>query len=223
MINAKYVEMFRDPEQVRAFTRRVLDEGCVQLADFFDQPTFDALLAYGSLGHDPGTIKWQDGTPAMNVARSPEVMGILDSIHRARCEIERTAYVPLDPKQTAVGLPRKVADDRSAAESKFHFDDSFINSVFALKLPTDSREGNLLIYPNLRRRARPRGAATLIARVLRHSPLLRKIFRPKEINYRAGALHVFFGDLTLHGVPPTTRGERLVLAINATRNLNRQA
>lgn len=222
MITRKYIELFQNEVEVRKLTERILKEGCVALPDFFDQETFDTLLEYARLlGFEDKSIKWRAGTPAMNVAQSKEVMQVLDAIHKARCEIERKPYTPLQPKQTAVGYPQKNASDQaSAVESPFHFDASYINTVFALIMPTDTREGGLLFYPNLRSRIKPRILATVVARLLRHFDFLRTIVTPKEISYQVGALHVFFGDVTLHGVPPTTHGERLVLAINATQNLN---
>ena len=217
MIYEEYVSLFRNEQEVEKLTRRILKDGCVSLPNFFDQQTSDRLMQYSrSLSdQDKMQITWQEGTPAMDVARSDEFMRVFDSIHKARCKIENISYAPLKPSQQAVSLPIKTV--HTPGSTPFHFDDSYVNAVFAMKMPSKSREGNLLIYKNLRRRVRPMLLSKIVARLLRHIALLRLVIRPKEIVYREGALHIFFGDLTLHGVPDLTDGERATFTLNAHR------
>ncbi len=74
-----------------------------------------------------------------------------------------------------------------------------------------------MVYPNLRARVRPLLLSKIVARLLRHFGFLRAIVRPKEISYCERGLHLFFGDLTLHGVPALSDGERVTFTINASR------
>jgi hypothetical protein len=218
MINSRYLALIEDPAETTALARKILKEGGIALPDFFDQETTDRLMTYSrSLRPDNRyTITWSSGTPAMEVARSPEFMRFFDAIHKARCEILGETYRPLDPAWQAVSLPVKTPES-GRAQTPFHFDDSFINAVFAMKMPTISREGNLMVYPNLRLRLKPLILSRVIARVLRHVSFARMIFRPREVIYVQDGLHVFFGDLTFHGVPALTQGERITMTVNASR------
>jgi hypothetical protein len=217
MINEEYVALFRNEQEVENLTRRILKEGCVSLPNFFDQQTVDRVMQYARSLSDQEKIRitWQTGTPAMDIARSDEFMRVFDSIHKARCKIDNISYTSLKPGQQAVSLPIKTV--HTPGSTPFHFDDSYVNAVFAMKMPPNNHEGNLLIYKNLRRRIKPLLLSKIVARLLRHSALLRLIIKPKEIAYREGALHIFFGDLTLHGVPDLTDGERVTFTLNAHR------
>jgi hypothetical protein len=218
LINRRYLALIENRAETQALARKILEEGGVALPDFFDQETTDRLMAYSrSLRPDNRySITWLSGTPAMDVARSSEFMRFFDAIHQARCGILGEAYCPLDPSWQAVSLPVKTPES-GRDQTPFHFDDSFINAVFAMKMPTISSEGNLMVYPNLRLRVKPLTLSRIIARALRHVSLARMFFRPREVSYVQGGLHVFFGDLTLHGVPALTHGERITLTINASR------
>ena len=220
MINTHYTTLFQNEDEVRRLTRRILEEGCVSLPDFLDRETFDRLLHYSQSLEDKdrrasSSITWHEGTPAMNLARSEEFMCVFDAIHRARCEFEGQSYGPLQPARQCISLQKNTAAVRSES-TWFHFDDSYVNAVLVFRMPTNSREGNLLIYRKLRS-IKPRVLSKIVARLLRHMSFLRIIFRPQEINYQEGGLHIFFGDLSFHCVPRTSHGERLTLTVNASR------
>jgi len=218
MINSKYLSLIDDPLEIKHLAQRILHDGGIALPDFFDKTTGEHLMSY-SRSLTPENrygITWNGGTPAMQIARSPEFLRFFDAIHKARCDILHEPYRRLDATWQAVSLPVKTSDSPHD-QTPFHFDDSFINAVFAMKMPPIAREGNLMVYPNLRLRIKPLFFSRVVARLLRHSPLLRKIFRPREIQYVEGGLHLFFGDLTLHGVPALSRGERLTMTVNASR------
>jgi hypothetical protein len=55
----------------------------------------------------------------------------------------------------------------------------------------------------------------VLSRLLRHSAWLRKKFGYQIVPYKVGALNLFFGDLSFHGVEPLYKGERLVITINS--------
>jgi len=217
MINPRYLELFSREDSASQIAEQILREGCVVLPEFFERSTADELLKYSrSLrGDSRFSITRTSNTPAMNVARSPEFMLVFDAVHKARCKILGTSYRPLDPTQQAVSLPLASAN-AVETPAPFHFDASFVNAVFAMQMPPGGY-GNLLVYNNLRRRIRPLILSQVVARMLRHSSILRKVFPPREVNYKEGALHLFFGDLTLHGVPTFPQGERVTFTINASR------
>ena len=221
MITQRYVELFQNDAEVKKLTMTIFKEGGIALPDFFDRATVDGLMEYSrslSTKNPKGEV-FSDAhklTPITNIARSPEFMRVFDAIHRARCDIQHTQYKPLDPAYLGVSLSIKTPES-PRDRTPFHFDDSYVNAVFALKMPTISREGNLMIYPNLRSRVRPLLLSRIVARLLRHLPPLRAIVPPKEITYYERGLHVFFGDLTHHGVPALSRGERVTITFNASR------
>ena len=107
--------------------------------------------------------------------------------------------------------------EKAGGPNPFHFDDSYINAVYALKMPSDKREGHLLLYNNFRNRIKPLFFSRVAARLIRHSAVLRSIFKPKVVTYQERALHIVFGDLSLHGVPAISGGERLSFTLNAHR------
>ncbi len=166
-----------------------MDNGAVCLPGFFDQNAYDRLLNYSKSLTEENRyrITFREGTP----------------------------YEPLDPGHQAVSLPRK--DSSYCYTTPFHFDDSYVNAVFAMIMPTDHREGYLLLYRNLRNRAKPLLVSRIAARLLRHSDPLRALIRPKGVVYQERTLHVFFGDLSLHGAPNISGGERLTFTLNAHR------
>jgi len=216
MMNEKYIESFKDPEFVNVILDNMLTKGYAELSEFVDQETIDNLISYSdSLGFNDPAIKRKAGTPAMDIARSDEFMAMFNSICKARFHSENSEYVNLNPLQQAVGFPRKSSKDQSA--TPFHFDDSYINVLLALKISTKEDEGNLLVYPNFRQRIKPLIVSKIFARLIRHIPLVRMIFKPKIVRYKEGSLYLFFGDITLHGVTKITTGERHVMVVNASR------
>jgi hypothetical protein len=218
MISERYKALFANEDEVKKLTQQILRDGFAVLPEFFDDRTNDTLIAYSrSLqGNDRYKIARVTGTPAMNVARSPEFIRIFDSIHKARCELQNVPYKPLDPTQQAVSLPIAIGGV-NADSVPFHFDHSFVNAVYAMQMPPNSGDGNLLIYNNFRGRVRPHVLSRIVARLIRHSRLLQTIFPPREVSYRERGLHLFFGDITLHAVKPFQTGERMSFTINASR------
>jgi hypothetical protein len=217
VLNDKYATLFQDDDYAGYVASRILSDGYVELPDFFDDETFQVLLTFGKgLGFDDKGVNRRQGTDAMNVARSAAVMDVINAVYKALCRIDGKPYKSLSPEQQVVGFPVRRASDGNTSENPFHFDASHINGVLGLSISTDAREGNLQIYPNLRRRIKPRILATVCARLLRHYPLLRRVFKPKEVVYRERAMYFFLGDVTFHGVTSITQGERLVMVFNSS-------
>ena len=217
MIKEPYKTRYQNKDEFRKLTRDILDNGAICLPDFFDNETVQRLLDYSKSLTEANRYKitFLSGTPAMDIARSEEVLKFFDGIHEARCNMEGIPYRPLDPAKQAVSLPKK--DSTNSYKTPFHFDNSYVNAVFAMTMPTDHSEGHLLLYRNFRNRVKPLFLSRVCARLLRHSKLLRAIIKPKQIVYQERALHVFFGDLSLHGVSDISGGERLTLTLNAHR------
>lgn len=217
MISELYKSRYQNKDEFSNLVRDVFDNGAICLPNFFDDETYQRLLDYSKslTDADRYSITFLSGTTAMDIARSEEVLNFFDGIHEARCKMEGITYQPLDPAKQAVALA--VKDRFNSRKTPFHFDSSYVNAVFAMKMPPNHSEGHLLLYRNLRNRVKPLFLSRLFARLLRHSKLLRVIFKPKEIVYQERALHVFFGDLSLHGVPDISGGERLTYTLNAHR------
>src|SRR6266481_570145 len=155
MINEPYRTRFQSKDEYRKLADDILRKGAVCLPSFFDQETYDRVLDYSQslTNENRYDITFRAGTPAMDIAQSDEFMEFFDGIHEARCHIQNTPYVPLKKTQQAVSLPTK--DGSNSVPTPFHFDDSYVNAVFAMKMPTNSKEGHLHLYPNFRNRIRP--------------------------------------------------------------------
>jgi hypothetical protein len=98
----------------------------------------------------------------------------------------------------------------------FHYDDSYLNAVYALEMPKDAGAG-LMIYNNIRRALGYGLPSKVLSRVVGRIPLVRKLYKPGYVRYRPGGLYIFFGDVTLHGVGSCFDGNRISFTINLSR------
>jgi len=113
-------------------------------------------------------------------------------------------------------MPYKNASDATNKVTAFHYDGAYINLLFALTMPPHQGkgDGNLVLFPSLRERYSPL-LAKIISRLLGHSKGLRSLYGYSEVIYQIDAMHIFFGDISLHGVEPIKTGKRSVITINS--------
>jgi hypothetical protein len=218
-IQQKYVDLFNDEAKGRAFVEEVWHKGYAVLLDFL---TPDTKAKIGTLIHDRSVGNKKNAELAHTIAKelstSDEMMKILDTIHRHRASLEGISFVPLKTEKQSWGFPYK--DARGGAKTEqthFHFDAAYTNTLIPFVLPpTESGEGHLLIYPNLRRRFKVFPfIGKVLARILRDVPFSRHFYPGVLVPYTVGGFHFFFGDVTFHGVLPIKTGERLVMTINS--------
>lgn len=217
-IQQKYVDLFNDETQARAFVQKVWDTGYNVLYDFLTPETkaeFDALLADRSKGNKKGPEL--AGTIAERLATSDEMMKVLNTIHRHRAAIEGVQFVPLKVEKQSWGFPYKDARQGAKTEqTHFHYDAAYTNTLIPFVLPpSESGEGHLTVYPNLKRRIKPAIVRQIFSRILRDLPFTRKWYPGITVPYTVGGFHFFFGDISFHGVLPIKTGERLVMTINS--------
>lgn len=217
-VQQKYIDLFNDEAQGRAFVQEVWDKGYCVLYDFLTPETkaaFDAFLADRTQCNKKN--EQLNGTIAQKLATSDEMMKILNTIHRHRAAIEGVPYVPLVVEKQSWGFPYK--DARGGAKTEqthFHYDAAYTNTLIPFVLPPrESGEGHLIAYPNLKRRIKNRLLYGIISRMIRDLPFTRKFYPGVSIPYTVGGFHFFFGDLSFHGVLPIKKGERLVMTINS--------
>lgn len=214
IINPKLLSKIQDPAYVRSIASLILQGGYVELDEFFSDEVFTKISNFGvELGFDDKSVNYNIETYPMKIARSPELIGFLDNIHKERCAITKLRYRPLRPDQQVIGFPTMNRQNYHQ-ENPFHFDASNINAVLALRVTSDPDEGNLLLYPNLRKSAGLRLLGSLWARLLLHFPMIRSLVKPIRVQYKERALYLFFGDITFHSVAPISRGERIVMVFN---------
>lgn len=218
LIQQKYIDLFNDEVQARAFVQKVWDTGYNVLYDFLTPETkaeFDVFLADRSKGNKKNNELM--GTVAERLATSDEMMKILNTIHRHRAAIEGVPFVPLKVEKQSWGFPYKDARQGAKTEqTHFHYDAAYTNTLIPFVLPpAGSGEGHLTVYPNLKRRIKPAIVRQIFSRILRDLPFSRKFFPGINVPYTVGGFHFFFGDISFHGVLPIKTGERLVMTINS--------
>jgi hypothetical protein len=218
-IQQKYIDLFNDEEQARAFVEKVWNTGYNVLLDFLTPETkaeFDALLADRSQGNKKNDEL--NGTIAQKLATSDEMMKVLNTIHRHRAALEGVPFVPLKVEKQSWGFPYKDARQGAKTEqTHFHYDAAYTNTLIPFVLPPkESGEGHLVAYPNLKRRFKAFPLiGKILARLLRDLPFTRNFYPGVTIPYTVGGFHFFFGDVSFHGVLPIKTGERLVMTINS--------
>jgi hypothetical protein len=218
-IQQKYIDLFNDEAQSKAFVQQVWDTGYCILLDFLTPDTkaqIDALIADRSMGNKKN--EQLAGTIAEQLATSDEMMKILNTIHRHRATLEGVPYVPLKVEKQSWGFPYKDARQGAKTEvTAYHYDAAYTNTLIPFVLPrAETGEGHLVAYPNLRRRFKKFSfIGKIIARIIRDVPFARSIYPGVTVPYTVNGFHFFFGDVSFHGVQPIKHDERLVMTINS--------
>jgi len=218
MIRDTYKTFLTDKEKMTIFVKEILKTGQAVLPNFLDDATWNALLQQvkdRSIGNKKN--EQLAGTTAQQIVMSDEIFQFCDLVHKTRCEIENRTYVALKREKQVFGFPYK--DARNGAETRqtdYHYDGAYFNGIIPLLLPANTKKdgGYLVIFPNIRKKYSP-FMSKIISRILRHSELARKWYGYETVHYTIGALHMFFGDVSFHGVPPIKAGERMVMTINS--------
>jgi hypothetical protein len=217
MIRDTYATLFLDAEKTKQLITEVLNKGYAALPNFFDDVTWSELSRLAE-SRTIGNKKTDElrGTIAYDIAVSDEMFNLCDLIHKTRCDIERTIYGPLRREKQKVGFPYKDAQGGAETrETEYHYDGAYINIVVPIMLPTDKKDGgDLIMFPNLRKRFSPIVCKPL-SELLRRFAFMREWFGYTKVSYDVGTFYLFFGDISLHGVPPITAGERLVMTVNS--------
>ncbi|MAT10457.1 MAG: hypothetical protein CMM02_05540 [Rhodopirellula sp.] len=167
-------------------------------------------------------LKRKSDTPAMNYVINSELISILNGIWKERCIAESIEYIPINASNIAVGFARKkpLKDNPSANNegmTPLHYDHSMVNILVGLEIETKEGEGALILYKNFRKRIKPLILNKILVRIMRFSNMFAKLFKYKKIQYKEDALHIFFGDISLHGVTPIHSGKRHAFLANASR------
>ncbi len=217
MLHQNTVDLLHDEARIKVLTQEILDNGFIRVPNFFDQETLAALHTIARDSNFQNKKSEQlDGTIISTIGHSPEIVTLSQKFHDARCAITGETKVVLDPTKQAVGMAYKNAANETNIETAYHYDGAYINMLFALQMPDKSEvgNGNLILFPSLRRKYGV-SVAKLVSRILRHSKLARNLYGYKEVIYQVDAMHIFFGDISFHGVDPIKSGERTVVTINS--------
>ena len=217
-VQQKYIDLFNDETQARAFVQGVWDKGYMVLLDFLTPETKAELDAF--LADRTQCNKKNDelqGTIAQKLATADEMMKILNTIHRHRAAIEGIPFVPLKVEKQSWGFPYKNATaGAKTVQTHFHYDAAYTNVLIPFVLPpSETNEGHLLVYPSLRKRIKNKFLCSALSRILRDVPFSRNLYPGIQVPYTVGGFHFFFGDISFHGVLPIKHGERLVMTINS--------
>lgn len=217
MLHQNIVDLLKDEARIKVLTQEILDNGFIRVANFFDQET---LAALHTIARDPNyqnkKSEQLNGTIIDSIGHSPEIVTLSQKFHDARCALTGETRVVLDPAKQAIGMAYKNAANETNIETAYHYDGAYINLLFALQMPDKSEvgNGNLILFPSLRRKFNS-FMAKIVSRMLRHSKLVRSLYGYKEVIYQVDAMHIFFGDISFHGVDPIKSGERTVVTINS--------
>ena len=218
MINAQYKDILTNEEKGKELARKILETGHVELTNALNPEVAEKLrllMDDRSYGNKKG--EGLKGTIAYDLMYSDDIFNFCEALHKGRCAVEGKKYVPLKREKQLVGFPYK--DGRGGAKNKrtkFHYDGAYTNILYPIVLPKDPDRagGKLVIFPNLRQKYSGL-IGKIFARMLRHSKAIRKMYGYREVTYTVGSFHLFFGDVSFHGVEPITEGERVVMTINS--------
>ncbi len=218
MIRDTYKAYMTDDEKMTAFVKEIFEKGHVALEHFFDDETERRLHAFIADRSFTGKKNEElTGTIAGEIRESDEIFEFCEALVKKRHEIEGKVHTPLRRDKQTVGFPYK--DARNGAhtyETEYHYDGAYFNGVLPLVLPENPEKngGNLEVFPNLRTKY-PAIICKPLSEVLRRIPFARSLYGVLVVPYKVDTMHCFFGDITLHGVPPITAGERLVMTLNS--------
>ena len=218
MIRDTYKALFADKAQFTSLIREVVTKGYITLPHFFDDESEQKFLGLRDV-IGPKNLKGEllAGTFANEVRLSDEIFEMCELIYKTRCEVTGMKYTPLLREKQSVGIAYKNAQNTAQnKETEFHYDAAYINIVIPVQLPPkdEGGDGDLIAFPNLRKKY-PSIVCSIISEVLRRSAWARKQFGFTTVSYSVGTLHLFFGDVSLHGVPPIRQGERMIMTINS--------
>ena len=224
MLNDTYQDILTNPERAKAVAKEILERGHIELKDFLSPEAWEQLSTWAlerkeKYAGQTGLGKGDElkGTFGYEFGHSQEIYDFCQMVHNARQELERKEKTTLDPAKHLIGFPYK--DARGGAktqETHYHFDGAYINILIPILLPKEREKhgGNLVVFPNIRQKFGMTGSK-FICRILRHSALARKLYGYTTVEYHEGSGHIFFGDISFHGVEPITGEERLVMTINS--------
>lgn len=218
MIRETYKQLVQDDVRLTAFIKEIFEKGHATLEHFFDDETERALHAFMAdrafTGKKNNELK---GTIAGDLRDSDEIFAFCEAVVKKRHELEGKTHVPLLRDKQTVGFPYKDArNGAKTVETEYHYDGAFFNGVLPILLPDNPEKngGNLEIFPNMRRKY-PAIICKPLSQILRRSSLARSMYGYVTVPYKIDAMHCFFGDVTLHGVPPIASGERIVMTVNS--------
>jgi hypothetical protein len=228
MLNDTYQDILTNDERATAVAKEILDVGHIELQNFLSPEAWEQLSETAkklrenaqtgfSGGQSAGKGDDLKGTFGYEFGHSDEIMQFCERVHQARQKLEGKEPTTLDPAKHLIGFPYKDArGGATTVPTPYHFDGAYINILIPIMLPEDQEKsgGSLTVFPNIRKKY---GVALskVICRGLRHSAFLRKVFGQQTVLYTEGSGHIFFGDISFHGVEPITNGERLVMTINS--------
>ncbi len=218
MIHDQYQKYVKDDAAAKELAEEILGAGHAILPDFLTPEVWQKLQALVEDRSQANTKNEQlKGTIAYELGHSDDVFNFSEKLHQARERIEGKAVTNLDPQKQVIGLPYKDArGGQKNPPTHYHFDGAYVNIIIPIVLPEDQEKsgGGLVAFPNIRKKY---GVflSKFICRLLRHSGLMRNLWNPARVTYQLGACHVFYGDITFHGVDPIKEGERIVMTINS--------
>lgn len=201
-----------------ALVMQMLNTGHAVLPHFLDDETEAKLHTFMADRSFVGKKNDElNGTVAGDLRASDEIFAFCEAMVKKRHEIEGKIHTALSREKQFVGFPYKDArNGASTVETEYHYDAAYVNCVLPIVLPENREKngGNLEVFPNLRKKY-PAIICKPLSEVLRRSSFARNIFGYVVVPYEIDAMHLFFGDVTLHGVPPIKVGERIVMTVNS--------
>jgi len=217
MFTQSIASLIQDDAKIEALTKEIIDNGYMVVSNFFDQETL-AELHHMARNPQFQNKKMSDLTDTLigKIGYSDEIVLLSQKICDARSKITGKPKVTIEKNKQAIGMPYKNASDATNKVTAYHYDGAYINLLFALTMPPHQGkgDGNLILFPSIRERYAP-FLAKVVSRLLGHSKLFRKLYGYTEVIYQIDAMHIFFGDISLHGVEPIKSGQRAVITINS--------
>lgn len=220
ILHEDYVGIAKDEKLVEQIVTQVLAKGFYEVPHFLNGELFEKLQSIAKNSIQTIANKKNEelkNTDGYQIVLSEDIFSLCDAIHKKRCEMTKEKYVPLRREKQTIGFPYKDARNfKKTEETEYHYDGAYVNLLVPILLPLeDTTKGNLILFPNLRKKFSVKVFTSILSEILRWSKIARTLFGFTEVQYTPGNLYIFFGDVSLHGVQPITVGERLVLTINS--------
>lgn len=214
--------MSDDPSRNMAYFEQILRNGYIEIESFYSQELFSELARIALSTDFDNQKSCSPGGDLRNLALNVTLVNLLRDLASLKLNYFRDEQMSQAfSGETHMHIAKKGSAhiERSRLYMDYHFDCSCVNAVLPLKLPDRLTEPptGLHMYKNQRTTSRLGVRARLLRYLINKypwSPLLKLLYPPAFIQYQINSLYIFFGDLSLHGVEPVSKGERVTMFIS---------
>lgn len=231
LVADEFKSLPEDTTRLRELRRALDTDGVVEIREFLSPESHARLrgqivelektaTSSNQAGNRKYAVKGEQLAPTVvgELARSQY---IVDFVNRILGSFDDTPAWTKEPIRVDEIIPGINIMREPGDVTAYHFDGTFLNLIFPVTIPKyeGAHRGQLVIYPNVRSFRRNLWD-TKIAPVIARTPILRKLWKSREVDYEERGLYLFYGYRSLHGVEsPDKAGLRCItnMTIGAPR------